>query len=93
MEGGPDPIHCCKCKSSFNQTERFEVTAYCGHSFCLMCFFDLVPPQENNLTCPIDNEVQKISEAFKKRMQQRAKDGPLWILCDKHPTDFVSCYC
>ena len=60
---------CKKCNQPFNKTERKKVMVNCGHMFCLMCFFELMPPQENSLTCPIDDKVFEFSEAFKANLQ------------------------
>ena len=35
---------CMACNNKFNQTDRFEVIRDCGHSFCLMCFFERIAP-------------------------------------------------
>ena len=35
---------CMACNNKFNQTDRFEVKRDCGHSFCLMCFFERIAP-------------------------------------------------
>ena len=61
--------NCNICNQPFNTAERKMVMANCVHLFCLMCFFELMPPQENSFTCPIDKEIFKFSDAFKANLR------------------------
>ena len=86
-------MNCDRCSQSFNHTDRSEVAATCGHSFCLECFQEMVHPQENCLTCPKDQEIFQFSAAFKERVMKKVKQGPYKIVCDIHPAKSVKCYC
>ena len=88
-----ESTQCDKCNQPFNQAERKEVLASCGHSFCLVCFQEIVPPQENSLVCPIDHEIFQFSSAFKTETFQKMKQGPYRIICEYHPEEYVKCYC
>ena len=81
------------CKEPFNQTDRTEVLNPCGHSYCLACFFAQTNPQENSFICKLDEYVFNFTEAFKTNLLKKSRKGPLWIVCDVHSMDFVTCFC
>ncbi len=81
------------CKSSFNQSERFQIYAGCEHSYCLICFLSKANPEEFNFICELDKHEFKFKKGFIEILQKRINSGPLWIFCDIHPVEYISSYC